>query len=92
MMTIMAFLNGSVKRHLWNTERREASFLKVIRHFQVKAHRFLCLMADPVALARFLMDEFLEACRLCKMDIRKHFSTAQKLRMIQVTCDSTALT
>jgi hypothetical protein len=89
MMAIMAFLNGSVKRHLWNTKRREASFLKVVRHFQVKAHRFLCLMTDPIRLARFLMDEFLEACRLCKMDIRKRLSTAQKLRNIQIPCDST---
>ena len=92
MMTIMAFLNGSVKRHLWNTKRREASFLKVVRHFQVKAHRFLCLLTDPIRLARFLWDEFLEACRLCKMDIRKRLSTAQKLRNIQIPCDSTALT
>jgi len=90
MMTIMAFLNGSVKRHLWNTERREASFLKVVRHFQVKAHRFLCLLTDPIGLARFLLDEFLEACRLCKMDIRKRLSTAEKLRNIQIPCDSTA--
>jgi hypothetical protein len=92
MMTIMAFLNGCVKRNLWNTRRREASFLKVVRHFQVKAHRFLCLMTDPIRLARFLWDEFLEACRLCKMDIRKRLSTAQKLRNIQIPCDSTALT
>jgi hypothetical protein len=92
MMTIMAFLNGSVKRHLWNAKRREASFLKVVRHFQVKAHRFLCLLTDPIRLARFLWDEFLEACRLCKMDIRKRLSTAQKLRNIQISCDSIALT
>lgn len=91
MMVIMAFLNGSVKRHLWNTKRREASFLKVVRHFQVKAHRFLCLMTDPIALARFLWDEFLEACRLCKMDIRNRPSTAQKLRNIKIPCDSTTL-
>jgi hypothetical protein len=90
MMAIMAFLNGSIKRHLWNTKRREVSFLKVVRHFQVKAHRFLCLLTDPVGLARFLLDEFLEACRLCKMDIRKRLSTAQKLRNIQISCDSTA--
>jgi hypothetical protein len=91
MMTIMSFLNGSVKRHLWNTKRREASFLKLVRHFQVKAHKFLCLMMKPLDLARFLMDEFLEACRLCRMDIRKRPSTAQKLRKIQITCDSTGL-
>jgi hypothetical protein len=92
MMTIMAFLNGSIKRHLWNTKRREASLLKVARHFQIKAHKFLCLMADPIELARFLWDEFLEACRLCRMDVRKRLSTAQKLRNIQIPCGSTALT
>ena len=91
MMVIMAFLSGSVRYYLWSTKRREASFLKVVRHFQVKAHKFLCLMLDPVALARFLLDEFLEACRLCKMDIRKRLSTAQKLRDIQITCGSTTL-
>jgi hypothetical protein len=91
MMTIMAFLNSSVKRHLWNTKQREASFLKVVRHFQVKAHRFLCLLTDPIGLARFLRDEFFEACRLCKMDTRKRLSTAQKLRNIKLPCDSTAL-
>jgi hypothetical protein len=90
MMVIMAFLNGSVRHHLWNMESREASFLKVIRHFQVKAYRFLCLLTDPIGLARFLWDEFLEACRLCKMDIRKRLSTAQKLRNIQIPCHSTA--
>ena len=83
-MVIMAFLNGSVRHHLWNTETREVSFLKVVRHFQVRAHKFLCLMTDPVGLAIFLLDEFFEACRLCKMDSRKRLSTAQKLRRIQV--------
>ena len=92
IMTIMAFLNSSVKRYLWNTERKEVSFLKVVRHFQVKAYKFLCLLTDPIGLARFLWDEFLEACRLCKMDTRKRPSTAQKLRNIKLPCDSTALT
>ena len=87
----MAFLSGSVKRHLWDTKRKEASFLKVVRHFQVKAYRFLCLLTDPIGLARFLQDEFFEACRLCKMDTRKRLSTAQKLRNIKIPCDSKTL-
>ena len=90
MMVIMAFLSGAIRGYLWNSKTREASFLKVIRHFQVKAYRFLCLMTDPVALAKFLMDEFQEACRLCQMDIRKRLSTAQKLRNIQRPCASRA--
>lgn len=90
MMAIMAFLNGSVKRHLWSTRRRETSFLKLVRHFQVKAQKFLRLMMDPVSLACFLMDEFFEASRLCKMNIRKRLSTNQMLRRIQIPCYSTA--
>ena len=81
MMVIMAFLFGSVRRHLWDTRKREASFLKVIRHFQVKAGKALSLMTDPAAFAMFLLTEFLEACRLCMMDLRKRLSTAQKLRI-----------
>jgi len=63
--------------------------MKVIRHFQVKSSHFLRLMTDPIGLANFLLEEFLEACRLCKMDLRKRLSTAQKIRMIQLPHDST---
>ena len=90
MMVITAFLFGSIRSYLWNTKKREASFLKVVRHFQVKANKALLLIADSAAFARFLLTEFHEACRLCMMDLRKRLSTAQKLRNIQVTCNSTA--
>jgi hypothetical protein len=81
MMVIMAFLSGSIRRHLWKTRRRELSFLRVVRHFQLKAYKALPFIGDPVSLARFLKDEFLEACRLCMMDSRKRLSTAGKIRM-----------
>ena len=81
MMTIMALLSGSMRRYLWNTRRRELSIFRAIRHFQLKAHKTLCLMADPMALAGLLRDEFLDACRLCAMASRKRLSTAQKIRM-----------
>lgn len=81
MMTIMAFLTSSIRRYLWNTKKRDVSFLKVIRHFKVKAGKALTVIADPVAFATFLLAEFLEACRLCMMDIRKRLSTVQKIRM-----------
>lgn len=84
MMTIMALLSGSMRRYLWKTKRREISVFRAIRHFQLKAHKVLCLMADPLALAGLLRDEFLEACRLCVMDSRKRLSTAQKIRMAVV--------
>ena len=81
MMVIMAFLSGSIRRYLWNTKKRELSFLKAVRHFKLKAHKALSLIANPVSFAKFLKDEFLEACRLCMMDSRKRLSTAQKIRM-----------
>lgn len=81
MMVIMAFLSGSIRRHLWNTKRRELSFLKAVRHFKLKAYKALSLISNPMSFAKFLIDEFLEACRLCMMDSRKRLSTAQRMRM-----------
>lgn len=92
MMVVMAFLFGAIRRYLWNTRKREASFLKVVRHFQVKAGKALSLITDSAAFARFLLAEFLEACRLCMMNLRKRLSTAQKLRMISTHQHSSALT
>jgi len=81
MIVIMTFLFGSIKRHLWKTRGREASLVKVIRHFQVKACKALSVLLDAESLASFLSTEFLEACRLCMMDSRKRLTTEQKLRM-----------
>jgi hypothetical protein len=81
MIVIMTFLFGSIRRHLWNTRGREASLLKVIGHFQIKADKALSVIMDSESLASFLFTEFLEACRLCMMDSRKRLTTDQKLRM-----------
>ncbi len=81
MIVIMAFLFGSIKRYLWTTKRREASLLKVIGHFQIKAYKALSVMIITEPFARFLFTEFLEACRLCMMDSRKRPTTDQKVRM-----------
>ena len=81
MIVIMAFLFGSIRRHLWKERGREASLLKVIRHFQAKAYKALSVIMDSKSLASFLSTEFLEACRLCMMDSRKRPTTAQKMRM-----------
>ena len=82
LLTIMAFLSGGIRRHLWNTKKREASFMKIIRHFQVKASKALSKITDSLLFSDFLFTEFLEACRLCPMELRKRLSTAQKIRMI----------
>ncbi len=81
MIVIMTFLFGSIRRHLWATRGREASLLKVVRHFQTKAYKALSVIMDSESLASFLFTEFLEACRLCMMDSRKRLTTDQKLRM-----------
>jgi len=81
MIVIMAFLFGSIKRYLWITRGREASLLKVVGHFQVKAYKALSVMMNSESFARFLFTEFLEACRLCMMDSRKRPTTDQKLRV-----------
>jgi hypothetical protein len=77
----MAFLFGAIRRHLWVERGREASLLKVVGHFQIKAYKALSVIMDSESFASFLFTEFLEACRLCMMDSRKRPSTAQKLRM-----------
>lgn len=83
MMTIMAFLFGSVRRHLWTMKKREPSFFGTIDHFQLKAGKTLCSIANPLAFYRLLEYEFHEVCRLCVMDSRKRLSTAQKVRMVK---------
>jgi len=80
MMVIIAFLSSSIRRYLWNTKKRELSFLKTVRHFQLKAYKALSLLSQPVSFALFLMEEFFSACRLCMMDSRKRLSTAQMIR------------
>ena len=81
MMVIMAVLSSSIGRYLWKTKKRELSFLKTVRHFKLKAFKALSFIANPISFAKFLKDEFFEACRLCMMDSRKRLSTAQKVRM-----------
>ena len=83
MMAIMAFLFGSVRWHLWTMKKREASFFGTIAHFQLKAGKILCSIANPLAFCKLLEYEFHEVCRLCVMDSRKRLSTAQKVRMVK---------
>ena len=75
-------MSGGIRRHLWNTKNREASFMKVVRHFQAKASKALSLITDSSSFADFMFTEFLDACRLCPIELRKRPSTSQKIRMI----------
>jgi len=82
MMVLIAFLSGSIRRYLWRTSRRELSILRTVRHFKLKAYKALSLIANPAAFTEFLIEEFSNACRLCRMESRKRPSTARKIRML----------
>jgi hypothetical protein len=62
--------------------------MKVVRHFQVKASKALSLITNSSSFADFMFTEFLDACRLCPMELGlsivlcKRPSTSQKIRMI----------
>jgi len=64
-----------------NHTKNNPCLSKVIKHFQVKAIKILSLLLAPGNLAKFLVKEFLGACRHCLMDVRKRLTTAQKVRL-----------
>ncbi|MGB9595368.1 MAG: transposase [Candidatus Poribacteria bacterium] len=82
LLTIMAFLSSRIHRYLWYTSKREASFMKILHHFKVKASKILSLIRDTLSFCKFMWQEFLEASRLCGMELRKRLSTLQKMMMI----------
>jgi len=62
-------------------EQRLLEALQTFPDFQIKAFRALSLMVEPVSFAAFLKDEFLSACRLCMMELRKRTSTVSMIRI-----------
>lgn len=79
MMVLMAFFSGSMRRYLWQTKRRELSFLKAVKYFKSRAIKALPLITNPASFTEFLTEEFRDMCRLCKMELRKRLSTARKV-------------
>jgi len=79
MMVIMAFFSGSMRRYLWQTKRRELSFLKAVKYFKSRAIKALPLITNPESFSEFLTEEFRDMCRLCKMELRKRLTTARKV-------------
>ena len=79
MMALMAFLSGSMRKHVWRTKRRELSFLGAVRYFKSRAIKVLPLIINPASFSEFLIDEFRDMCRLCMMELRKRPSTARKV-------------
>lgn len=79
MMVLMSFFSGSMQRYLWQTKRRELSFLKAVKYFKSRAIKALPLITNPASFTEFLTEEFRDMCRLCKMELRKRLTTAGKV-------------
>lgn len=82
MMVLMVFLSGSMGRYLWKTKRRELSFLRSVNYFSFRAVKAISFIANPASFSEFLIEEFKDMCRLCKMESRKRPSTARKIWML----------
>lgn len=70
-----------IRAALWEKKQREVSVLKLVRHFQACAERWLqAIFQSAFALRRFLQQLCTTAERLVGKASRKRRTTAQKLR------------
>jgi len=81
LLVVITFALSSPVRHtLWTTQRREGSLLKLVRHFQALADRWLAvLFQSPGALLAFLRRACTTAARLTGKARRKRQTSAQRL-------------
>jgi hypothetical protein len=71
----------TLRATVWITKRRELSLLKLIRHLQALADRWLHLLFAPAsALCSFLRRAYTTAERLVLKAVRKRRTTVQLLR------------
>ena len=84
----------ALRASLWATHRRELSLLKLVRHLQAVADRWLQrLFESAAALRAFLHHVCLKADRLVTKAVRKRRTSAQRLReSIQAQNDCIELT
>jgi hypothetical protein len=82
LLILLTFaLCPALRATLWSTKRRELSLLKLVRHLQALADRWLHLLfAPPSALHSFLHQTYTTAVRLALKALRKRQTTAQLLR------------
>ena len=70
-----------VRATLWMKKQRELSVLKLVRHFQALAERWMQAIFQPeFVLRRFLSRACASAERLVAKALRKRRTTAQSLR------------
>jgi hypothetical protein len=69
-----------IRAHLWTQRKRELSLLKLVRHFQAFAARWMeTIFQSELALRRFLIHVCATATRLAAKAARKRRTTAQIL-------------
>jgi len=69
-----------IRAHLWTQRKRELSLLKLVRHFQAFAARWMqAIFQSELALRRFLIHVCTTATRLVAKAARKRRTTAQIL-------------
>ncbi len=74
-------LSPPLRAKLWEQHRRELSLLKLVRHVQAGAERWLhALFQSEAALRLFLHQTYTAATRLVRKAARKRRTTAQLLR------------
>jgi hypothetical protein len=70
-----------IRHHLWFKKKRELSLLKLVRHFQALADRWMhAIFQSEFVLRRFLQRACATAERLVAKAVRKRQTTAQILR------------
>ena len=81
LLVVITFaLSPPVRHTLWTTQRRELSLLKLVRHFQALADRWLAVLFQPPgALQAFLRRACATAERLTGKARRKRRTSAQQL-------------
>lgn len=84
----------ALRTALWTRQHRELSFLKLIRHLQAVADRWLqTLFASPATLRLFLSQVCASAARVVAKTSRKRRTSAQRLReSLQIQPDFIELT
>ena len=74
-------LYPQIRVHLWRQKKRELSLLKLVRHFQAFAARWMqAIFQSEFALRRFLTHVCVTAERLATKASRKRRPTAQILQ------------
>jgi len=81
LLLLTTALSSALRATVWQTQQRELSLLKLVRHFQAGADQwFHALFQSVRQLGAFLLHACATAERLVRKDVRKRRTSAQRLR------------